>query len=670
MAISVATAACGVAALAAGADNRNPYSWPQFAIGVSGVFVGGFVAWRRPRHPLGWLMIASGAMAWSTFATVPVISWMMVHTPERETLARAILHVGASGWIVSQGLLIAHVPLAFPDGFRPTGWRRFLLVGASTTVATWAVTHSMVWTPEHFAGQPVTGIRATAEHLESLSSEATLLVAVACMATMVVATLTSTRPERRRQGGFAVAIAALLAPTVVDLYHDVVHQLPPWLVDLSSTFQVWTLAAVPVVLAVGVIRHQLLDIQVIIRRFTVYAAVVVIGAALYLAAVWVVATVRPGSDAMAAVVGAAVVAVSLGLIRETVNRWASRRLFGSRDDPYEVLRAMGSTLEAAPIDEQVLQSVTDTICHELRLPFATIALVIEDADRPATRVEVARTGTQDLSAAERFPLAHRGVMLGELVVGRRSPNETMTPAEVDLMRTLARQAGVLAHNVTLVEALRRSRVGLLNAREEERRRIRADLHDGLGPTLATVALGMEAAAHRLTDEPELAALLHDLEQELHTAIADVRALVHNLRPAALDDLGLVSAVREYASSISARSGETVRPLDVQVEAPAELGPLPAAVEVAAYRVALEALTNVARHARASSCAVRVRTDEGLELEVEDDGVGIAERAGTGLGMRSMRERVAELGGRFSVTAGPQAGTLVRAWFPVPDGAAS
>ena len=96
----------------------------------------------------------------------------------------------------------------------------------------------------------------------------------------------------------------------------------------------------------------------------------------------------------------------------------------------------------------------------------------------------------------------------------------------------------------------------------------------------------------------------------------------------------------------------------------------AAVEVAAYRVALEALTNVARHARASSCAVRVRTDEGLELEVEDDGVGIAERAGTGLGMRSMRERVAELGGRFSVTAGPQAGTLVRAWFPVPDGAAS
>ncbi|MFN8019524.1 MAG: GAF domain-containing sensor histidine kinase [Acidimicrobiales bacterium] len=663
---SVAIAACGVAALAAGADNPNPYSWPQFSIGVSAVAVGAFVARRRPSHPLGWLLLLAGASAWASFAGVPVLSWMMVHTPTQQGAFRWILHVAVSGWILSEGLLIGQVPLSFPDGFGRTWWRRLLLAGASLTLAAWALAHSLVWTPEYFQGQPATGYRAWLEDLEPTTSKANLLIAVLCMATMLVATLRATEPERRRQRGFAIAITALLAPTLVDLFHTLVHQLPNGLVDTNSTIQVWALAAAPVVLGVGVVRHQLLDIQVIVRRATVYATVVAAGAALYLATVWVVATVRPGSDAVPAVVGAAAVAISLGLVRDRVNRWASRRLFGSRDDPYEVLRTLGASLEAAPIGEQALQTVTDTVCRELRLPFAAATLVLEEDGEQGVRVTVGQTGELVEGGSESFPLAHQGVMLGQLVVGRRSPDEPLTAGERDLVATLARQAGVLAHNLTLVEALRRSRVVLLNAREEERRRIRADLHDGLGPTLATVALGIEAGANRLGDEPELAALLHDLEQELHTAIADVRALVHNLRPAALDDLGLVSAVREYATSMAVRSAGTDAPLEVVVDAPPELGPLPAAVEVAAYRVALEALANVARHARASSCSVRVRATDGLALEVEDDGIGIGEAAGAGIGLRSMRERVTELGGRFSISGGPGRGTRIVAWFPTAE----
>ena len=278
MVASVAIAACGVAALAAGADNPNPYSWPQFSIGVSAVAVGAFVARRRPDHPLGWLLLLAGATAWSSFAGVPVLNWMMVHTPTQQTAFRAILHVAVSGWIVSQGLLIAQVPLAFPDGFGRTWWRRLLLVASTATLAAWALAHSLVWTPEYFGGRPATGYRAWFDDREATFSKAALLASVLCMATMLVATLRATQPERRRQRGFAIAVAVLLAPTVIDLFHTLVHQLPQGLVDTNSTIQVWALAAAPVVLGVGVVRHQLLDIQVIVRRATVYAAVVAVGA--------------------------------------------------------------------------------------------------------------------------------------------------------------------------------------------------------------------------------------------------------------------------------------------------------------------------------------------------------------------------------------------------------
>ncbi|MEX2293528.1 MAG: sensor histidine kinase [Acidimicrobiales bacterium] len=655
---SASVAALGVAALAAGGPNENPYSWSQFAIGASCVAVGGFVARRRPDHPLGWLVVTAGAAVWTTFAGVPGIAWLIQYRPGWETFIRGLLHLGVSGWIVSQSILIALVPLAFPDGFLRTVWRRALLVSGTVTTAAWATAHSMLYTPEYFQGQPATGIRATAERWENTFAKGTLIVAVLAMSTMVWSTVRAERPERRRQAGFAVATVALLLPTFLDLFHGLVHELPRRLVDDSAAVQVWALAVAPAVLAVGILRHHLLDIQVIVRRATFYAAVVATGAAIYLGTVWVVATVRPGSDVVPAVIGSGVVAVSLGLVRDRLNRWLARRLFGTRDDPFGVVRALGSSIEGAPASEHALQTVTDTLCAQLRLPFARAELLVDD--EPST-VAITGTPTDD---AERFPLSHQGVMLGELVIGRRAPGEPLTGGERDIVSTLARQAGVLAHNVTLVEALRRSRLVLVNAREEERRRIRADLHDGLGPTLATVAMGLEATARRLDGEPELESLLQDLERELQGAIQDVRALVYELRPAALDDLGLVSAVREYARTLAQRSAATSHPLDVVIDAPEAIGPLPAAVEVAAYRVALEALTNVARHAEATHCAVRLSADDGLALTVEDDGIGLRADNTPGIGLASMRERVAELEGRFHVGSRPGRGTIVSAWFPV------
>ena len=214
--------------------------------------------------------------------------------------------------------------------------------------------------------------------------------------------------------------------------------------------------------------------------------------------------------------------------------------------------------------------------------------------------------------------------------------------------------------VRLTEALRRSRERLVTAREEERRRLRRDLHDGLGPRLAGLTLRLETARDRLVPDPQVQVVLTDLADRCRESVADIRRLIYALRPPALDDLGLVSAIRESAAQIVAGYGD----LEVTVEAPADLGPLPAAVEVAAYRITQEALTNVARHAAARHCLVRLEFDrEFLHLEIQDDGRGRDSGSAMGVGLASMRERAEELGGSWGINMRAGGGTTVSARLP-------
>jgi signal transduction histidine kinase len=208
--------------------------------------------------------------------------------------------------------------------------------------------------------------------------------------------------------------------------------------------------------------------------------------------------------------------------------------------------------------------------------------------------------------------------------------------------------------------LQRSRESLVNTREEERRRLRRDLHDGVGPQLAALMLELETASDLVSDNPEASALMAKLSKRAREIVSDVRRSVHALRPPALDELGLVEALREGALQYGPAD------LRVSVENPEELSHLPAAVEVACYRIAQEALANVVRHARANHCSIRIRLDEDagtLSVEVEDDGRGIRDDDGAGVGMISMRERTEELGGWCTVESVVGGGTLVRALLP-------
>jgi len=226
---------------------------------------------------------------------------------------------------------------------------------------------------------------------------------------------------------------------------------------------------------------------------------------------------------------------------------------------------------------------------------------------------------------------------------------------------VARQAGPIAHAVGLTADLQHSRERLVRARDEERRRLRRDLHDGLGPRLASLTLKLDAARNLLTyDSTAADAMLRDLKADTQAAIADIRRLVYDLRPPALDELGLVvGALREHAASHSTLDG-----LRITVEAQEELPPLLAAVEVAAYGIALEALTNVKRHAQARECVVRLALDGGLQLKITDDGVGLPAGYQAGVGLTSMRERAAELGGRCVMERRSGGGTRVWAELPV------
>jgi signal transduction histidine kinase len=214
--------------------------------------------------------------------------------------------------------------------------------------------------------------------------------------------------------------------------------------------------------------------------------------------------------------------------------------------------------------------------------------------------------------------------------------------------------------VRLTAELQRSRERLVTAREEERKRLRRDLHDGVGPQLAALTLKLETARYLFSHNPKASSLMADLTERARNTISDVRRSVHALRPPALDELGLVPALQEAAAQYSQNG------LCVTLEAPENVPPLPAAVEVAAYRIAQEAITNVVRHAGANNCWVRVGFDEEAEMlrvEVEDDGRGIGKDLKGGVGMHSMRERAEELGGRCTIEPIAWGGTLVSAQLP-------
>jgi signal transduction histidine kinase len=405
----------------------------------------------------------------------------------------------------------------------------------------------------------------------------------------------------------------------------------------------------PVTLAVTLVRRD----GLVLPRLLVYGSLSALLLFAYIAVVGLaLAVLGSRADRAAIFVAAGLIAILAAPLRARLQRSADRLVYGARGDPYAALADLGRRITGSPGD--LLHQVVRAVADALRAPYAAVILAGEQAPtasaghRAGPEIEV--------------PLTLRGRQAGSLIVAQRTPNEPYSQRDLMLLHDLAQHIAVAAHAATLTSDLQRSRESLVAAREEERRRIRRDLHDGLGPALAGIMFGLDAARNTLAADPRATAeTLAELKTEVQASITDVRRLVYDLRPPDLDQLGLVPAVQAYAARLGERGA-----LDICVSAPA-LPPLPAAVEVAAYRIAAEALTNAARHSGAQHTTVAFTIDHAqLRLEITDDGVGIPSRRDdrhTGVGLAAMAERAAELGGACSVGS-RDGGTAVVAVLPL------
>jgi signal transduction histidine kinase len=466
--------------------------------------------------------------------------------------------------------------------------------------------------------------------------------------------------------GFVVAILLFIATRFITLLLPPDLQLSPVVDDLVGGISVYlSFMLIPICIGIAVLRAQLFDIDLIIKRTVVYGLLTAFVIGMYVLIVgYLGAIFRAQGNLAISLFATGIVAVLFQPLRDRLQRGVNRLLYGQRDEPYVVLTGLGQRVKTTLDPDAVLPAIVATVREALKLSYA--AIEVPDG----SQVMLAAAGDPQATEVLRLPLIHQGVPVGTLIAAARGRSDALAPADVRLLQDLANQIGTAVHTVrltsdlrTLTHDLQRSREQLITAREEERRRLRRDLHDGLGPMLSAILLNVGLVRSLYQRDPTMTdRLLNQLESEIETTIADIRRLVYNLRPPALDELGLVGAIREYVTRLGAET--QLQHVTVTVELPTPLPSLPAAVEVAAYRIVQEALTNVIRHAHARMCRVRFLADERLQIEVADDGDGVEAAQRAGVGLSAMRERAEELGGTFMIANMMPRGTVVTARLPL------
>jgi signal transduction histidine kinase len=474
-------------------------------------------------------------------------------------------------------------------------------------------------------------------------------------------------PIQRQQTKWAVLgfLLAFLIISVAQVPYTIISQIPPgapqpWWSPLSALSWWLALCIIPLSLAIAVLRYRLWEIDLLLNRTLVYGSLTAIIVGLYVLVVSVMgALFQTTGNLVPSLLATGLIAVLFQPLRERLQRGVNHLIYGERDEPYAVMSHLGRRLEDTLSPDAILPTIVETVAQALRLPYASIELLGHE-ERPLS-AEYGDGQLAQRADLTRLPLIYQQETIGELRLAPRAPAEAFTRADWRLLNDFVRQAGIAAHGVRLTSDLQHSRERLVAAREEERRRIRRDLHDGLGPALASLAMQADSARDWTRSDPDrVEATLIDVTAKAQAALQDIRRLVYDLRPPALDELGLIGALRQTA-------GNMPEGLHIEVDMPESLPPLSAAVEVAAYRIAQEALNNVNHHAHARNCSVCLSVEDELRLEINDDGVGLAAEARAGVGLISMRERAAELGGRCVIEARQEGGTRVLACLPLATG---
>jgi signal transduction histidine kinase len=645
--VAAAVAGAAVAGMTF-ADAVASYLVTNSAIGLAGALSGVLLAWHRPRNPIGWLLAAAGVLQTLTAAMAPLILAALARGWSPDA-ARSIATVFSFAWPCAIGFCLPAALLLFPTGRLPgPRWRP--LAGVLLVVAVLFVlengTDPSGLGPENQLHGWVRLDDAVWEVVSAVAEWGFVLVLVGVLASLVVRYRRG--DDRTRRQLLWLVLATLVVAVDVTLWGPAPIGLP--------VLNLLVIALIPVSITIAVLRHQLLDIRLVVSRAVLYVLLSagVLGVWLGLVTLLELVLRRQAGAGTSALVTVVVVLVAIP-VRSRLQRLVDRAFYGDRGDP---LRAVSRLGEQLAVGEE--RDVLAAIGEALRLPSVAVAA--------PGRPEVAwRRGSGDADTPdaplERLPLHYGGADVGELVVGVRRGQRALERPDRAALELLAAPLAAAVHARALADDVAASRTAIVAAREEERRRLRRDLHDGLGPVLTGIGYRADAARNLVPTEPERAGdLLATLRGEVAEAIEDVRRLVRALRPPSLDELGLVGALRRHFEAMDG-AGRGV-PL-VVLDHPDAFPPLPAAVEAAAYRIATEGVVNAVRHARPAHVVVGLAVDDGgLEVSVSDDGAG-----GTawvpGVGLTGMRERADEVGGRLEAGPLPDGGGRVRAWLPLP-----
>ncbi len=612
-------------------------AWSDVVLGSVYPVAGAVLVRSRPRNAVGWVLI-SAALIGPYLLAATLGTWSALVRDQPLPGTDVLVWFAVWGFI-PYFFVLPLALLLFPDGRPATpGWRP-VVVGL-VVIATLAAVSRMLAPVEP---DMIPQLDNPLAPLGTWSRYITMFGSLVLLFGGSLLGVVSLRSRARRATGAGRAQLQWLSLGALVLFVGLVASTQGGRSDAGDLLFSLGLAGPPGAIVVAILRHQLFDIEFALNRtivFLVLSGVVVLA---YVGVVVAVGSVAPSSRLGVVLVAVAAVVAASGrtVVQAGVDRW----LFGHRRDPYAVVSRVGRHVATASEPVEALQRLVDALREALRLPYvAFVGAVTVTSGEP----------TDDWYVE---PVSTLGDDLGELHVGYRKRGERFSGEELQAIAEVGSRAATLAYAASLVEDVAQSRARIVLAREEERRRLRADLHDGVGPVLAGTAHQMDALARRMAEgPPDLHDRAVEIRERLRDVVTDVRAVTHGLRPPVLDHVGLGGALERLVQGFEVP--------ECTCEIDDGWGSLPAAVEVAAYAVASEAVSNAVRHSGAGRVHLSAQVRDGaLVVSVSDNGRGLPARPQNGVGLTSMGERAVEVGGRLDVSPRPGGGTVVTAVLP-------
>jgi signal transduction histidine kinase len=641
--------------------------------------VGRLISFRQPRNSIAWILLSIG-LAWELgWLGVTYLEFGVVTNPGAVPAPALIAALTDWLWAPAIGLTGTFLIVFFPDGRLPSSRWKPLAWLSGIAIALPSITE--VLSPGSFGNLGFPDVRNPLG-IEALVPFLTVLqFSVVLIPLCIVASAVSAIQRFRRShgverlqmkwlaaAGAGAALAYLLLFWAVAIPFAPQETLPTWAVVLQDV-AAFSFVLIPIAIGFAVLKYRLYDIDVVINKALVYGAMAAFITAAYVAVVVGIGRAIGSTRNLALSIAAtALVAVAFQPVRQRVQRFANRLVYGKRATPYEVLSEFSGGMAQTVATEEVLPNMVRIVAEgtgaaraEVWLRLGT-DLVLEASwpqanGQPNAVVPIAAgddlAAVPDADASVR--VRHQGELLGVIAV-KKSPGETVTPADEKLLEDLASQAGLVLRNVRLIEELKTSRQRLVTAQDEERRRLERDLHDGAQQRLVAISLALRMArglADPKKDGP-LGERLDQTSDELGRALNELREFARGIHPAILTERGLVPALQSLAERST---------VPATVEATLD-GRLPASVEATAYFVVSEALANVAKYSRATAVTIRAGVEDGeLTVEVADDGIGGADPS-RGSGLRGLQDRVAAVEGALDVQSPPGQGTRLTVRIPI------